>query len=387
MASDSNRDVWITGIGIVSSIGEGREQHLAGLGDGGARRVDTQTFSPFSVHPAVEVDWSRQIPKKADQRQMELWQRLGVHAAGLALDDAALPAGSDIRAHLQLIVAAGGGERDYAVDSQILTGIRQAENPEAFLNERLMNDLRPTLFLAQLSNLLAGNIAIVHGVTGASRTFMGEEVSGVDAVRVAHARIAAGQGDIFLVGGSYNAERPDALLIYEMGGLLWKKPFESIWDRPGEGGGFIPGSGAAFLVLEAREHAEKRGAQPSAVLKSIASDRQRRHTGAVGNSLDALWDQVSPEFRNGNGAVFSGASGITGITEEERGVLTKRVPGATVHAVGDLLGHCLEANFPLGLALAGAALDAGRIQHAIVTAVGHMRGEGLALLEAAPNGG
>jgi len=51
-----------------------------------------------------------------------------------------------------------------------------------------MSDLRPTLFLAQLSNLLAGNISIVHGVTGSSRTFMGEEQSGVDAVRIAHAR-------------------------------------------------------------------------------------------------------------------------------------------------------------------------------------------------------
>ena len=48
-----------------------------------------------------------------------------------------------------------------------------------------MNDLRPTLFLAQLSNLLAGNISIVHGVTGSSRTFMGEEAAGVDAVRIA----------------------------------------------------------------------------------------------------------------------------------------------------------------------------------------------------------
>ena len=44
-----------------------------------------------------------------------------------------------------------------------------------------MSDLRPTLFLAQLSNLLAGNISIVHGVTGSSRTFMGEEAAGVDA--------------------------------------------------------------------------------------------------------------------------------------------------------------------------------------------------------------
>ena len=54
-----------------------------------------------------------------------------------------------------------------------------------FLNERLMSDLRPTLFLAQLPNLLAGNISIVHGVVGSSRTFLGEESAGIDAVRIA----------------------------------------------------------------------------------------------------------------------------------------------------------------------------------------------------------
>ena len=76
-----------------------------------------------------------------------------------------------------------------------------AAEPGAFLNEHLMGDLRPTLFLAQLSNLLAGNISIVHGVIGSSRTFMGEEARRrrrADRLRA----IAAGQGDIFLVGGS-----------------------------------------------------------------------------------------------------------------------------------------------------------------------------------------
>ena len=39
--------------------------------------------------------------------------------------------------------------------------------------------------LAQLANLLAGNISIVHGVIGSSRTFMGEEGAGIDALRIA----------------------------------------------------------------------------------------------------------------------------------------------------------------------------------------------------------
>ena len=133
---------------------------------------------------------------------MEHWQRIGTYAAGLALDCAGVKGKPEILSHMDMIVAAGGGERDLAVDSTILTGMPHAENPAAFLNERLMSDLRPTLFLAQLSNLLAGNISIVHGVTGSSRTFMGEESAGVDAVRIAHSRIDAGQSDIALVGGS-----------------------------------------------------------------------------------------------------------------------------------------------------------------------------------------
>ena len=158
---------------------------------------------------------------------MEAWQRIGVYAAGLALDSAGIKGNADILSRTDMIVAAGGGERDLAVDTAILSGLPQAANPAAYLNERLLNDLRPTLFLAQLSNLLAGNISIVHGVTGSSRTFMGEEMAGVDAVRVAVARIAAGQSEIALVGGSYNGERPDLLMIYEFSKDALKDKFAS----------------------------------------------------------------------------------------------------------------------------------------------------------------
>src|SRR5262249_25676773 len=74
------------------------------------------------------------------------------------------------------------------------------------------------------------------GIVGSSRTFIGEESAGVDAVRVAHARIAARQSDITLVGGGYSAERLDIVLNYELACALLRPPFRSVWDRGPKGG-------------------------------------------------------------------------------------------------------------------------------------------------------
>jgi 3-oxoacyl-[acyl-carrier-protein] synthase II len=373
------RNVVVTGLGLVSCAGEGIDAHLAAYRSGSAPRTDGETFAPYPVHPVAPLTLDGQIPKKSDQRQMEPWQRLGVYAAGLALDSAGTKADASLKAAMHLVVAAGGGERDYAVDGQILTGLRNAADPGPYLNERLQNDLRPTLFLAQLSNLLAGNIAIVHGVTGASRTFMGEEASGVDALRIAQARIAAGQLDIVLVGGSYNAERADVLLIHEMGGFLGKPDYRPVFRR-GDAPGFILGSGAAFLVLEAEEHARGRGARALARLDAVASDRTRRRDGSVAESLTNLWSKAGLSAPD---AVISAATGCAGITAEEQDALSALAPRAPVRALGDLTGHTLEAAAPFGAALAAALVAEGEAREVAVTAVGHRRGEGVLRLTTA----
>ena len=375
-----SRPVVVTGLGLVSCAGEGIDAHLAALDAGAAPRTDTETFAPYCVHPAPPITWDQQIPKRSDQRQMEAWQRLGVYAAGLALDSAGVKDDAVLKQALHLVVAAGGGERDYAVDGAILTGLRDAADPGAYLNERLQNDLRPTLFLAQLSNLLAGNIAIVHGVTGASRTFMGEEAAGVDALRIAQARIASGQIDAILVGGSYSAERPDVLVVHEMGGYLARAPYRPVFERAAAASGFILGSCAAFLMLESEAHAAARGARALARLDRVASDRTRRVPGSVAASLEALWLQAGLSAPD---RVLSGASGVTVITEEERDALTRLAPGADVRALGDVIGHGLEVVAPLGAALAAGLVAAGSACEVAVTTVGHRRGEGVLRLQTA----
>jgi len=373
------RDVVITGLGLVSSAGEGVEAHLDALRPGFSPRLDTERFAPYAIHPAAALDLDRQIPKKIDQRQMEPWQRLGVYAAGLALDAAKAKQDAALKDRMQMFVAAGRGERDNSFDERTLSGVLQASEPGRFLNERLLSDLRPTLSLAQLTNLVAGNISIVHGVAGAPLTFMGEEQSGVDALRIAHARIASDQTDIALVGGSANAERADVLMVCAAGGFLWSGPFVSVWDRPARGGGFILGSGAAFLVLEARARADARGVKPLAAVAGVAAERTRRQPGDVDASLQRLWRAIGA---GSEAAVVSGATGVKGVTDEERAVLAELAPRAPVYATGDVVGHTMEAQAPFSVALAAALIAAGEAREAVATSVGHWRGEGMVRLTA-----
>jgi len=396
--AEPRREVWITGIGIVSSLGEGAEAHWQKLNEG-KPSADTQTFAPCVVHPIVPIDFDKQIPKKGDQRQMEPWQRIGTYAAGLALENAGVKGNAELLGRMDMIVAAGGGERDVNVDSAVLSGLPKSDNPDKFLNERLMSDLRPTLFLAQLSNLLAGNISIVHGVTGSSRTFMGEESAGFDAVRIALARIQSGQSDIALVGGAHNGERKDLLMLYSSGGYLLTGDYKPVWERTPQGG-FALASMGAFLVLESREHAQKRSASPIARLAAVVAERAKRAPGDVTAALDTMWDKLSAQgsIKAGQAAVISGATGAEPATAEERAFLAKHAD-LPVRATGTHIGHGLEPQFSMNIALAAIAAKHGKLfapadrsgfekamtgplRQAVVTGVGHWRGEGLALVEA-----
>jgi 3-oxoacyl-[acyl-carrier-protein] synthase II len=97
-------------------------------------------------------------------------------------------------------------------------------------------------------------------------------------------------------------------------------------------------------------------------------------------------------------AVISGASGLEPATSAERAFLEAQ-PGLAVRATGTHLGHGLEAQFVMNVALAAIAakhgalfpstdhsgLEHGRdgpLRQVVVTSIGHWRGEGLALIEA-----
>ena len=366
------RRVVVTGVGLVSSLGESLDAHLAAFDGKLAPVVDTENFAPYPVHPLAPIDYSLQIAKRGDLRQMEDWQRLGVYTAGVALQSAGLSENEEAKDRLELLVAAGGGERDITVDSEIATGLLHAENRAAFLNEHLLNDLRPTLFLAQLSNLLAGNIAIVQGVTGGSCTFMGEEQAGIDIFRIAASKIAAGQSDAIMIGAAYNAERPDMLLPLDFGADLHKGQFTPVFSE--ERRGAIMGSMGAFLVLESQEAADARNASIFAEISGVASDRASKAPDAVKTGLAAMIDRLGP-FQD-DVAVLSAASGAAPQTSDERAAIAATLPEAPVIGVSDFVGHGLEAAFPAAVAIGAARISAGLASDILATCTSRWRGYG-----------
>lgn len=335
--------VAITGLGLVSCQGEGRAAHatLGGVAP------DETAFAPFPVFPLAALPMDAAIPRR-EWRQMEGYQRMGTYAAGLAIADAGAAA---LVPQMDLMVAAGGGERDTALDTAILAGAGAVppEGQERHVLAQLQQGLRPTLFLAQLPNLMAGSISIVHGVGGSSRTLMGEEAAGAEALRVAHRRVAEGRSQAMLVGGAYLATRWDTIMTFAA--RLHRGAFVPTAARTG----MVLGSQAAFLVLEPLRAALARGATPLALLSEIATDAGAPEGRAA--RLGAL---------PGAGAAFSALP-----------------HGAGEGCVGDALGHGLEAAFPMAVALAALAVAAGQARVG-VRGFGHEFGEFGAVLEAVP---
>lgn len=182
-------------------------------------------------------------------------------------------------------------------------------------------------------------------------------------------------------------------MLYEFGGFTLKGAFVPVWERAANPG-FALASMGAFLVLESAAHARARGAKPLARLAGLAHAYSDRKPGAVTTTLEALWQTLAPAARAAETAAISGATGVAPATAEERAFLDAH-PELAIRATGNQLGHGVEPQFAMNIALASLAVSRerlfasqdrseramdGALKAALVTGVGHWRGEGLALV-------
>ena len=107
----ATREAWITGCGLISSLGADLDTQWRALADPAARAaaVDSASLAPFHTHPMVALDLDRWIPRKPDQRSMGPLMRYGCIAAGLALESAGILGDAKLLRETHLIAAAGGG--------------------------------------------------------------------------------------------------------------------------------------------------------------------------------------------------------------------------------------------------------------------------------------
>jgi 3-oxoacyl-[acyl-carrier-protein] synthase II len=386
------RDVWISGIGLVSSLGDGPKDHWTRLNSPASLELHTKKRYGHFVCPLASVDFTRHIPNRLDIKRWGTVQSAGVHAAGNALVDAGLKDATEILTRTIVIAAASGGERDVGLDHSMFADPTRFEDSGEF-NHKIVASTRPSLFLAQLPNLLAGNISITFGIAGGSRTLIGEELAGVNALLIAHHLVSEGAYDVALAGGSFVGDRADALLLYGFGGFLWHGGPVPVGARSNAGGGLILGSMSAFLVLESEDHVRARNVDPICRLSAIKAGHSRRNPGDVTLAINAQWDGSA---RSGVTAVISGASGVAPICDEELVALAGLQ--SAVRMPGSLTGHGMEASFPFNVALACLAHRHGTfyppfpgdspeprpyqpLGRVVVTGVGHWRGEGLAVVD------
>jgi 3-oxoacyl-[acyl-carrier-protein] synthase II len=345
------------------------------------------------------MDYSAEIPNPLDRKRMGSRQALGVYVAGQALKSAAVKDQAAILAKAAVIVVGTGGERDIALDEVIFSEPKTFASTAA-LNAKLMSRMRPSLFLTQLPNLMAGNLSIQFGITGASRTTTGDELAGVTALKIGYDLTADGTYDVALVGGAFNAERLDLLLLYGFGQYLWRHDFQPVGERSGRDGGCILGTMSAFLVLESAQHASARGAVPYGKISGVSHRSTRRNKSDVAAAIRELWNALATGRKDVPTGIISGVTGVAPATDEELNELTslaRECGDAQIRSSGSVVGHGMEVSFIFNVGLAALAARhsriyppfpgdsapggrADKISQMFVTSVGHWRGEAATLL-------
>lgn len=256
------RRVVITGAGLVSPLGSSAQDVITRLSqDYPSGGIDWDSYSPYGVRPARARDTDKFLRRPGEKRVMSDMMLHAIEAAGQALTSSGLMDEKEALAEIHMLVAAGMSARDSEADARLISEALASNRANASFNRLLQSELKPTLFLAQLSNLVAGNLSLMFGIKGSSRTISGEELAGAKCLDTAFRQIACGQRDVMLVGGTFSAERPEIIASYASGGLL---------ARSGEtDAGAVLSTCSVFFVLESASSAQERGRQALAQICDI----------------------------------------------------------------------------------------------------------------------
>ena len=319
MTSSKARRVVITGMGPITPIGTGVAGFWDGLmrGRSGVRRVedrldldgiDAKIGAPVDGFDPLEYMDKRRV------RHLDRGAQFALAAAKLALADASLdPATVD---PLRGGVVAGTG----------IGGLQTMEENLLEMVSRGPRRVSPFFIPRLMPNAIAGEISIEFGFKGVNFGVVSACASGAHAIATAAQLVATGAVDYALAGG---AEAVMVRIAYagfvKIGALSTRNDQPERASRPfdKDRDGFVIGEGGGFVVIEAAEHAESRGAEALAELAGY------------GMTADAF--HITAPCEDGDGAARAMVSALrsAGVTAEDVDYINAHGTSTLLNDVGE----------------------------------------------------
>jgi 3-oxoacyl-[acyl-carrier-protein] synthase II len=268
-----DREVVITGMGLMTPLGLGVEENWEGVkalrtGIGHFPQDGVPRFLQY-MGKVKEFESEKDVPHKL-LGQMKFLNRgslLGFAAAREAVSLSGMNLGDIPPGRRALYIASGdttrvGYDFMYPAVKDGTRGRWQEMDPHTF-NQSTVDKVNPFFLLESICNNLFSFLSAFYELMGSNTTLASHSPYGGNALELTSRSIEQGKADIGLAVGCGNwiTEIP----LYEMEGLgILSRCKEGIhsyrpFDRRRDG--FIPGEGGAALLLEASEIAEKRGAK------------------------------------------------------------------------------------------------------------------------------
>jgi 3-oxoacyl-[acyl-carrier-protein] synthase II len=259
----ATRRVVVTGLGIVSPIGIGKEEFWENClrGTSGIKpieRFDINSYRSRLGGQLPEIDFKTFI-KPANLRRMDRIGKIMVSAVRMAIEDSILHLEKEDPHRMGICVGTGLGSSD-TVDQFFRSLLRDGPTGAA-----------PLLFQTAVPNAISSHCSIEYGIKGVNITFSHKETSAEMAMVYAYHSLKEGRADIVFAGGGDELSEP-LFHVYSMlgalspgrgGGPEGMRPFDQ--DR----NGIVLGEGSGILVLETLEHAKERGARIYAEMAGV----------------------------------------------------------------------------------------------------------------------
>ena len=307
------RRVVVTGMGIVSCIGNSTQEVLASLREAksGTARADTYAELGFrcQVHGAPRIDWEAQVPRKP-KRFMEAGVAWNYIAMEQAIRDAGLSE-KEVQDERTGIVMGAGGPSTRAIVRA--AGVAREKEPKK---------VGPFEVPKAMSSGPSATLATSFQIHGVNYTISSACATSAHCIGNAGELIQWGKQDVVFAGGCEELDWTMAVLFDAMGAMTSKfnatperasRPFDKNRD------GFVIAGGAGVLVLEELERAKARGARIYGELVGY---------GATSDGFD----MVAP---SGEGAVRCMRQALKGLDGKGTGRIDYINPHATATPVGD----------------------------------------------------